>query len=353
MAMKFYPFFMLSLFVLISCKSEKEETQEMAWSISEQKTFQVPSSIRAMQVVDENTVWFAGSGGVFGYTYDRGKSWEIDSIEFESQKPHFRSIAIAGNKVFLLSIASPALLFKSEDNGQSWDLVFREDHPNVFFDAMKFWDEIEGIAMGDPIGGCLSIIVTRDGGDSWSRIPCSDLPVTDEGEAAFAASNSNISIVGDHAWVVSGGANARVFHTPDKGRTWSVYDTPIISGESMTGIFTSDFWDEKNGIVFGGNWNEKEKNTENKAKTSDGGKTWQLIADGQEPGYRSHVKYFPDGNGKEIIAVGIPGISFSKDGGDSWKALSKESFYTVDFSPVKNEMWLAGDQKISWLKLNR
>jgi photosystem II stability/assembly factor-like uncharacterized protein len=39
---------------------------------------------------------------------------------------------------------------------------------------MKFWNNKEGIAMGDPIADFLSIIVTRDGGNTWNkrRINC-------------------------------------------------------------------------------------------------------------------------------------------------------------------------------------
>ena len=44
--------------------------------------------------------------------------------------------------------------------------------------------------MGDPTADCISIIITRDGGQTWNKIPCSQLPKSKEGEAAFAASNT-------------------------------------------------------------------------------------------------------------------------------------------------------------------
>jgi photosystem II stability/assembly factor-like uncharacterized protein len=47
--------------------------------------------------------------------------------------------------------------------------------------------------MGDPIADFLSIIVTRDGGNTWNKLPA-DKPRTANGEAAFAASNTNIVI---------------------------------------------------------------------------------------------------------------------------------------------------------------
>lgn len=351
---KFPPVFTIAMifFVLVfGCEQEtnKEvQTQKIpdTLEIVRIDTFAVPASIRALEVVDDQTIWFAGSDGVFGFTEDAGKTWTIDSIKTDSLVPHFRSIAVTDTAVFILSIASPALLYRSVDKGKTWDIVYRENHPMAFYDAMDFWDDQDGIAMGDPTDGCLSIIITRDGGQTWEKLDCNDLPSTEEGEAAFAASNSNIALEGDQAWVVSGGAKSRVFHTSDKGRSWSVYETPIISGEQMTGIFSTDFWDENNGIIMGGNWEQKEQNTKNKALTKDGGRSWYLVAEGFHPGYRSCVQYMPDGDGKYLVAVGIPGISWSKDGGHSWQSLSQDNFYTIRFGRNFQQAWLAGNQKI-------
>jgi hypothetical protein len=66
------------------------------------------------------------------------------------------------------------------------------------------------------------------------------LPRTANGEAAFAASNTNIVIKGNNTWIVSGGMKARVFYSADKGNTWEVYDTPIVQGKDDW-HFTADF----------------------------------------------------------------------------------------------------------------
>lgn len=309
-------------------------------------SFPFASSIRAIEAVDANTIWFAGSNGRVGHSLDGGQSWQVDSLEHEGRLLHFRSIAVTNEAVFVLSIESPALLYKSTDQGRSWRLVYQEDHPTAFYDAMQFWDEQHGIAMGDPTDGCISIILTEDGGESWHKIACDDLPPAAEGEAAFAASNSNIALQGDQAWVVTGGAKARVLHSSDRGKSWSIVQSPLAEGGQMTGIYTVDFWDEERGIIFGGDWNDKTINSSNKAATMDGGKTWQLLADGEGPGYRSCVKYFPRGAGQAILAAGIPGISISYDGGESWQDLSTESWYALSFVPNSNDCWLAGGGKL-------
>lgn len=352
--MKYFANLCLStLLLLVGCTqtdpTEQEEAFPKSLAIAQLDTFPVPSSVRALEVVNDSTVWFAGSKGVYGYTQDDGSHWHTDSLRWDSLQPHFRAIAVTGEAVFLLSIESPALLFRSTDMGKSWQVVYREDHPAAFYDAMTFWDDREGIAMGDPTDGCLSVIITRDGGRTWRKVDCDQLPTAETGEAAFAASNSNIAVYGQHAWIVSGGARARVLHTPDRGDTWEVFDTPIREGGQMTGIYTADFYDAQNGIIFGGDWNDKPNNQSNKAMTTDGGRSWQLIADGQHPGYRSSVRYAPGTDGRMIMAAGIPGISYTLDGGQSWTSLSDQSFYTLRYSPDWHKAWLAGSGKLARL----
>lgn len=317
-------------------------------------TYEVNSSVRAIEAIDENTVWFAGSNGLYGHTKNGGENWIIDSLSHPLvPKLEFRSIAATSEAVYILSISSPALLFKIIDNGNDWELVYQEDHPKAFYDAMAFWDDQNGIAMGDPTDGCISIIQTKDGGNTWTKTACNLLPPALEGEAAFAASNSNIALFGNHAWIVTGGSSARVFHTPDKGNSWEVFDTPIVQGGQMTGIYSVDFYDQNNGIIFGGDWNSKEKNTENKALTSDGGKTWQLVSDGSTPGYRSCVRYVPKTKGNKILAVGIPGISLSDNAGVFWENISDDSYYTIRINSSGKSAWLAGKNVISKMIWNK
>ena len=121
-------------------------------------------------------------------------------------------------------------LFKNQE------LVYEETHPDAFYDALHFWNSKEGIAIGDPTDGCMSMVITRDGGLTWQKISCDILPPAMEGEAAFAASDTNIAIVGDQTWVATGGRSSRVLYSSDKGMTWDVFETPIVQGLETTGI---------------------------------------------------------------------------------------------------------------------
>ncbi len=335
---------LLTLFVLItSCSAEREKV----FTIETIPLDEI--SIRAIDAVDENTLWFSGSDGQIGYTMNGGQTFKIDTISYDTLKPEFRSISVRDSIIHVLSIASPALLYRSEDYGDSWEIVYQEDNSAAFYNAMTISDSGFGVAVGDPIKKCLSVLVSKNGGKSWTKLSCDILPMTINGEAGFAASNSNVNIFGDNVWLVSGGSRARVFHSENQGESWRVYNTPIIQGGQMTGIFTSHFYNSTTGIIMGGDWNEKELQTENKAITTDAGRTWTLVADAKGPGYTSSVRYIPGSNGKELIAVGTPGISYSKDGGESWKKISEEGFYTIRFTRDGKMGWMGGADKVGKL----
>ena len=315
------------------------------------KEFKIDStSIRTLVAIDSLTMYYAGSNGHIGFTNNGGETWHTKQLKYQdSISPNFRSMAynVNTNLVYALSIANPALLYQY--NFSDTHIVYVEKHPKVFYDSMKFFDAKHGIAMGDPTdGNCLSIILTNDGGNTWNKIPCEQIPKVEDGEAAFAASNTNIKVLGNTVWIVTGGMKSRVFKSIDLGITWNVYETPIIQGSSSEGIYSIDFFDEKNGIVIGGDYTKSEKNLKNKAITFDGGQTWALVADGQNPNYKSCVQYVPNTEGKEIFAVGKTGISYSNNGGLNWDEVNSSSYYSIQFVD-KNTAWLTGNNKIGKL----
>ena len=316
----------LLLFILGSC-SEMEEKRVFS-TVKIETIYTDSLSFRAIEIMDGGNMAFAANKGAFGLVDLRSNKVRVNTQKYDSILPEFRAVAQNSTDFFMLSIGNPAFLYKTGDQG-NMELVYKEEDEKVFYDAMTFWNDQEGIAVGDSMDGCLSIIITRDGGNSWKKIPCSSLPKSETGEGAFAASNTNIKVLGTMAWIAT--THGNVYYTNDKGVTWEVVKTPISSERTTQGIFSVDFYDEILGVVFGGNYTHPQINNGNKAVTTDGGKTWKLIADGKLPNFRSCVQFVPNSKGKSLVAIGFEGIAYSHDTGETWKQLSDESFYTLRF----------------------
>ena len=327
--MKQFSLIILSIGLLFSCENKKTFKQR-DFSRVEVETLMNDSllSIRAIDLLNDKSLVFAANHGGFGLFDDKTQTWKTSKQKHDTLDLHFRSVAHTANDFFVLSIDNPALLYKTGDNG-IMELAYKEAGEGVFYDSMVFWNNQEGIAIGDSTNGCLSIIITRDGGVTWSKSPCDNLPKGIDNEGAFAASNTNIAIVGDHTWV--GTTSGRIYYSPDKGETWEVFDTPIVQEKDTEGIYSIDFYDELNGFAIGGDYTNPDGNAANKIRTKDGGKTWELVAQNENPGYRSCVQYIPNRNGMELVAVGFKGIDYSNDSGSTWKHLSDEGFYTLRF----------------------
>ncbi len=315
-----------------------------------QMTLPVRIGIRAMDVLNDSTVWFAGTNGCYGYTEDNGRTWHIDSFAIAGWKPDFRSIScISPDTVLLLNAGSPARLLKSTDRGRNWKTVYSDDRKEIFFDSMIFRDEQYGIAVGDPIDGCFIVLRTVDGGDHWSQLDCSLLPAAMPGEALFAASNTCVDIIGNNIYIGTGGSHARVLFSTDGGSSWKHATTPIKQSGLLTGIFSIDFYDQQQGMVAGGNYEEPENNLQTKAVSADGGHTWKLLSKTNSTGFASCIQYQPHADAKRLLMVTPNGIFYSLWNGKKWKALDEingmpagTGYNTVRFSPDGKVAWCGG-----------
>ncbi len=327
--MKYFAIILVLIFACSCLENKKKDKQTLPFtSVKIETIYEDSVSIRAIEIIN-NSLAYAGNNGIFG-NIDLNSGKIMESIQkYDTILPEFRAVAHTTSDFFMLSVANPALLYKTGSDGKM-ELVYSEVDEAVFYDAMTFWNDQEGIAIGDSFNGCLSVIITRDGGNTWNKIPCSDLPDGIDGEGAFAASNTNIAVVGDKTWIAT--TSSRIYFSDDKGKTWEIQATPIVKDAPTEGIYSIVFYDENLGVAIGGDYTKPEANTANKALTEDGGKTWQLMAKGENPNYKSCIQFVPNSKGNGLVALGFTGISYSENRGTTWQQLSDDtSFYTLRF----------------------
>jgi photosystem II stability/assembly factor-like uncharacterized protein len=297
------------------------------------------ADFRGLCVVSANVIWASGTKGTYLRTVDAGKTWAVGMVP-SADKLDFRDVEAFGENTAYLLSAGPgeeSRIYKTTDGGETWKLQFKNTDPKGFFDAIAFWDENNGIASGDPIEGSFQLIATSDGGENWKHLPISNLPPALPKEGAFAASGTCLVTQGDKdAWFATGGAKAaRIFHSTDRGRTWTVSETPIQSGVESAGIFGIAFRDRQHGMIVGGDYRKPNAVGATAAVTADGGQTWSLL-ENKLP-FRSGIAAVKD----RWIAVGTSGSHSSQDNGRTWQSIDRENYNTVGCSPT-GEIWAAG-----------
>ncbi|HEX8734741.1 MAG TPA: hypothetical protein VF721_05410 [Pyrinomonadaceae bacterium] len=327
--------FFLQIVLLFACVFADAQWQK--------QTIDTKASLRGLSVVSEKIIWASGTGGTFLKTTDGGKSWTIGKVP-GAEKLDFRDVeAFDAQTAYLLSIGEGenSRIYKTTDGGASWKMQFKNTNPKAFFDAIAFWDKNNGIAMSDPVDGKYLLMTTSDG-ETWKPLANDKMPPAKDGEAAFAASGTCLITSGkSDVFLVSGGSQARVFRSNNRGLSWFVSDTPIVKGTAGSGIFSIAMFDRKKGVIVGGNYEKPNEAGNNLAFTNDGGKTWTL-AKGLT-GYRSGAAYIDK---KTIIAVGSGGYDYSLDGGKKWRSDNPPDDQYKDFNAVqakgKNAVWAVG-----------
>jgi photosystem II stability/assembly factor-like uncharacterized protein len=303
------------------------------------QTSHTTENLRGISIVSAQVAWASGTHGTYLRTTDAGQTWTPAQVPDAATLDFRAVVAFSADEAFLMS-AGPgdqSRIYHTTDAGQHWKLQFTNTNPKGFFDSMAFSDAKHGIVLGDPIpdqNGKLKFeLLQTEDGESWHPIPPAQLPHALEGEGAFAASNSCIAILkkpvilsgavtqakrrqlrsrriptfapmlnaaswatalsaarqspqsegasasaapDDHIWFATGGKAARVFHSPDAGKTWDVHETPILHGPDSAGIFSIAFRDPQHGVIAGGDYKRPDDHGPNLAFTEDGGKTWTL-----------------------------------------------------------------------------
>ena len=314
---------------------------EAQWATVPSRT---TAELRGLSVVSPSVVWASGQRGSVVRTTDGGATWTVDTIPGAATLDLRAIEATSPMTAHAISIGDSSRIYRTTDGGRTWSLRWSATRKGTFLDAIRFWDARHGIAMSDPVDGRFLILTTSDGGDSWTEVPAERIPPALAGEGGFAASGSCLALAGSsHVWFASGGATvARVYHSADRGRTWSVHDTPIRAGVASAGIFSIAFRDARNGMIAGGDYQQPALGGRNLAFTSDGGRTWLLADSARGPaGYRSAVAYLPTLNGRGLVAVGLNGTDLSRDGGRTWLRVDSTAYNSVAFATA-NRGWAVG-----------
>jgi photosystem II stability/assembly factor-like uncharacterized protein len=285
-------------------------------------------------------VWASGSNGVILRSLDAGQAWQRlhvaggDALDFRG------IVAFNATSAYVMSSGEgeKSRIYKTTDGGETWRLQFAGERKEFFLDSIACLSELHCFALSDPVDGKFFLLATTDG-EHWNPLPSDKMPAALPAEGAFAASNTCLALSGSEIFFGTGGPTARVFHSADSGRTWTVAETPIAHGNASSGIFSIASTNAKQVVVVGGDYKDPKHASDVAAYSEDGGKTWQLSK--QQPGgYRSAVACDHD---SMCVSIGPTGedVSMGNALGVGWKATDALNLNAVTILDFKHG-WAVG-----------
>jgi photosystem II stability/assembly factor-like uncharacterized protein len=283
------------------------------------------TSLRGLSIVNDKIAWVSGSKGHIASTKDGGRTWNWQQVKGYEQSD-FRDIeAFSDKEAIVMSSGTPALILRTIDGGLSWQVKYHNRDTSVFFDAMDFKGKY-GCVMGDPINGRFVIFETFDKGINWKQRDPLKSPTGKQGEAAFAASGTCLTINksglmrNNELMLVSGGSSTNIMFALSTAKKWVQQPLPIAHGISSAGAF-SVATDSKHWVVVGGDYTHDQHTDSTACYSDNAGKTWKIAK--ITPGFQSCVEYI---SGSKYLSTGTAGTYYSKDGGINWTKIDANSF---------------------------
>jgi len=288
--------------------------------ISQASGFTTPSrAISYLSAVDSNIVWATASDGNnmtgacsdFARTLNGGNTWLPGTITnttglasamifaIDSSKAYVAMYKVSGNK--------PMGIYMTADGGATWTRQATASFSNSasFPNVVHFFNENEGMAMGDPINGKFEIYTTTNGGTNWTLIPGSGNPAPLSGEFGVVG---YYSAVNDTIWF--GTNKGRVYKSVNKGLSWTVASAPGMNAAYVKPMFRNGshglLQDQSTGMGL-------------LCESFDGGATWTSVTF-TGPSYAGDIAYVPGTPNTWVRSgyTGSLGCAYSFDGGHNW-----------------------------------
>jgi photosystem II stability/assembly factor-like uncharacterized protein len=232
-------------------------------------------------------------------TVDGGLTWQaFDPAPMLGRVP-FTLEAVSADEVHVtvcntLQSVTPAVLASTTDAGATWTVRTQLELAGSIGIFLVNFDADHWFAYGFDTAATWS-----DGGATWTAAPVPPLQFGVNEFIIYSSTNNTIARLGDALWIPT--SRGRIFHSPDRGETWSTSLTPFHPGR---GITTLAFHDPLRAMAMSCYTSGFALTTPEVAVTLDGGATWVV-----RPG--------PPGPVSSLVAVpGLPGAYIGVVEGD-------------------------------------
>jgi subtilisin family serine protease/photosystem II stability/assembly factor-like uncharacterized protein len=291
---------------------------------------------------DKNTVWLIGNSDIIGGAFLYRKS-KTEYSKVISAEPIYCIHGFDGNKA--IAAASPksglSKIYYTTNGGLNWTTKLI-DTITPFVNTFHFYNDTDGILLGDPLANVWGIANTTDAGNTWTLM--NNIPAPLPTETGFVES---VAFLGNNIWF--GTSLGRIYYSNDKGENWKVSSSSLGNSLSKMTFLTDSIGYAVYSVGTG-----------NSAKqflgvTLDGGNTWTpgIYEFTKNLMFVAEIHAVPDAK-KVIILTSDNSVFESQDFGTSWQPVLTKKMYYVNYGIALNDglntrLWSAGMTGIGFL----
>ncbi len=296
--------------------------------------------INYISIVSPQVVWanaYDGSGNganvqEFTRTVNGGKTWKPGKYTGVPVNYVVSCIAATdSSKAWIAMYAKSGAaghggIYATVNGGITWSHQSTALFNNAksFPDVVYFWDDQNGVCMGDPVNNYFEIYTTTNGGVNWTPVPEANIPRSLSGEYGYT---NLYAAYGNIIWF--GTNKGRVYKSVDKGVHWKVASIGLADLSTLgfhndsIGIATYTSYDQAGTTITGYHIE----------KSVDGGATWTTVTPTGKY-YKSNMAVIPEAPGL-LVSTGISqdlaqcGSAYSLDEGNTWTMLDDSIQYTT------------------------
>jgi len=262
-----------------------------------------------LSAIDSNIVWGSTQSGFdFTRTVNGGTTWTSGLITNTNGLASSMIFGLDSLKAYVAMYGNNPGIFMTSDGGNSWVRQASASFNNSasYPDIVHFFNENEGVTMGDPINNEYEIYTTTDGGTHWTLLAGANIPDPLSAEWGIIGYYSAI-----HDTIWFGTSEGRVYKSVNKGLNWTVSVPPGMSGKLVKPTFRNG----SHGLLLDGLWGGGLL-----CETFDGGETWSEV-NYSGSSFHGDIAYVPGTANTWVRSgydAGNSGSAFSFDGGHTW-----------------------------------
>lgn len=269
------------------------------------------------------SLWAVGQGGLFGNSsgFVLVHSGSV-TMNYIGQQPIYCVYAFSPSSAIAGSGSqnqTTAYVYKTTNSGVSWTQT-NVSSITGFINAIYFFDQQNGILLGDPKNNQWGIGVTTDGGTTWQ--PVQEVPLPNSNETGFV----NCTFRKDD-FLSFGTSAGRVFYSTNRGKNWAFGNIP-----NAVTVANVAFLDSLNGIAI---YTEQSTSVQNAtrylATTTDGGKIWKPRQyNFTQNGYTPVYVFSPENSNSIYVLCSGGEIFATSDLGETWTPVLNEYTGKID-----------------------